>query len=203
MGADNLLRSFHRWQNWRGISRLIPNGGRRPLGPSLLFGSRLHVAAQALAPSRKNRESEPTTTLVDRRPPAWVFLPRPEFASSSTRAGRAEGGHQSHKTLSKTRRKFRCRGADGGRVGPRRLAAAMPSGPEHEVAGGSLIFPLTVPHILVSAPQVPVRRTEGRTPCPAPASPGPPHVSRPPPLQGDNRYPRRPSPCPPPSPSTI
>ena len=37
MGADN-LRSFHRWQKWRGIAALVPIAVVDRLGPSLYAG---------------------------------------------------------------------------------------------------------------------------------------------------------------------
>ena len=49
MGADN-LRSFHRWQRWRGIAALVPIAVVDRLGPSLY--ARAGVAGQALAWSR-------------------------------------------------------------------------------------------------------------------------------------------------------
>ena len=45
MGADN-LRSFHRWQNWRGIAALVPIAVVDRLGPSLYATG--GIAGQAL-----------------------------------------------------------------------------------------------------------------------------------------------------------
>jgi nicotinate-nucleotide adenylyltransferase len=79
MGADN-LRSFHRWQKWRGIANLVPIAVIDRLGPSLYaLGG---VAGQALAPARI-RESA-ATSLAERRPPAWVFLHGLKSPLSST-----------------------------------------------------------------------------------------------------------------------
>jgi len=79
MGADN-LRSFHRWQKWRGITELVPIAVIDRLGPSLrATGS---VAAQALG-HRRVRESE-AASLVGRRPPAWVLLHGLKSPLSST-----------------------------------------------------------------------------------------------------------------------
>ena len=47
MGADN-LRSFHRWQKWRGIAKLVPFAVVDRLGPSLYAAA--SPAGQALAP---------------------------------------------------------------------------------------------------------------------------------------------------------
>jgi nicotinate-nucleotide adenylyltransferase len=91
MGADN-LRSFHRWQKWRGIARLIPMAVVDRLGPSLY--SAASVAAQALA--RAQIPESAAASLANRRPPAWVFLHGLKSPLSST-ALRAER-HQSHKT---------------------------------------------------------------------------------------------------------
>ncbi len=49
MGADN-LRSFHRWQRWRGIAKLVPIAVVDRLGPSLYASA--GVAGQALAYAR-------------------------------------------------------------------------------------------------------------------------------------------------------
>jgi nicotinate-nucleotide adenylyltransferase len=79
MGADN-LRSFHRWQKWRGIAALVPIAVVDRLGPSLYaIGS---VTAQALGRQRI-RECE-AASLPNRRPPAWVFLHGLKSPLSST-----------------------------------------------------------------------------------------------------------------------
>ena len=49
MGADN-LRSFHRWQRWRGIAALVPIAVIDRLGPSLYATA--SAAGQALAGAR-------------------------------------------------------------------------------------------------------------------------------------------------------
>ena len=49
MGADN-LRSFHRWQRWRDIARLVPIAVVDRLGPSLYASA--GIAGQALAYAR-------------------------------------------------------------------------------------------------------------------------------------------------------
>jgi nicotinate-nucleotide adenylyltransferase len=98
MGADN-LRSFHRWQNWRGIARLVPMAVIDRLGPSLYAtGS---TAAQALGRARIPESA--ATSLADRRPPAWVFLHglKSPLSSTALRALRGRGaslGDQSHKS---------------------------------------------------------------------------------------------------------
>jgi nicotinate-nucleotide adenylyltransferase len=88
MGADN-LRSFHRWQKWRGIAGLVPIAVIDRLGPSLYsIGA---VASQALARARI-RESE-AVSLADRRPPAWVFVHglKSPLSSTALRALRGRG----------------------------------------------------------------------------------------------------------------
>ena len=69
MGADN-LRSFHRWQKWRGIANMVPIAVVDRVGPSLYATG--GTAAQALASFRIREEA--ATSLPLRRPPAWVFL---------------------------------------------------------------------------------------------------------------------------------
>jgi nicotinate-nucleotide adenylyltransferase len=79
MGADN-LRSFARWQNWRGIAALMPMAVIDRVGPSLYAAG--SVAAQAL-----NRFRLPETTaaaLADRAPPAWIYLHGLKSPLSST-----------------------------------------------------------------------------------------------------------------------
>ena len=98
MGADN-LRSFHRWQNWRGIARLVPMAVIDRLGPSLY--STGSTAAQALGRARI-RESA-ATSLAARRPPAWVFLHglKSPLSSTALRAARGRApnpGGPSHKS---------------------------------------------------------------------------------------------------------
>jgi nicotinate-nucleotide adenylyltransferase len=79
MGADN-LRSFHRWQRWRGIAKLVPIVVVDRLGPSLYaVGS---VAAQALG--RRRIPEGAAASLPTRRPPAWVLLHGLKSPLSST-----------------------------------------------------------------------------------------------------------------------
>ena len=79
MGADN-LRSFHRWQNWRGIAAMLPIAVVDRLGPSLYAAA--STAGQALARSRI--PETPLRSLANRRPPAWVFLHGLKSPLSST-----------------------------------------------------------------------------------------------------------------------
>ncbi|HLH89511.1 MAG TPA: nicotinate-nucleotide adenylyltransferase [Xanthobacteraceae bacterium] len=91
MGADN-LRSFHRWQKWREITRLVPIAVIDRLGPSLYSAS--GIAGQALANVRIPESA--AAMIADRRPPAWVFLHGLKSPLSST-ALRAVRGN-SHKS---------------------------------------------------------------------------------------------------------
>jgi nicotinate-nucleotide adenylyltransferase len=78
IGADN-LRSFHRWQNWRGIARLVPIAVVDRLGPSLYaMGS---VAAHAL---RGRIPESAAAALPSLHPPAWVYLHGLKSPLSST-----------------------------------------------------------------------------------------------------------------------
>jgi nicotinate-nucleotide adenylyltransferase len=86
MGADN-LRSFHRWQKWRGIAAMVPIAVVDRLGPSLYASA--SAAGQALA---RMRIAEPAAkSLLDRRPPAWVYLHglKSPLSSTALRAARA------------------------------------------------------------------------------------------------------------------
>jgi nicotinate-nucleotide adenylyltransferase len=86
MGADN-LRSFHRWQRWRDIARLVPIAVIDRLGPSLY--SAAGVAGQALNFARLPESA--ALTLPLRRPPAWIYLHglKSPLSSTALRAARA------------------------------------------------------------------------------------------------------------------
>ena len=79
MGADN-LRSFHRWQRWRGIANLVPIAVVDRVGPSLYATA--GTAGQAL--SRFRIPETAATSLAYRRPPVWVFLHGLKSPLSST-----------------------------------------------------------------------------------------------------------------------
>ena len=79
MGADN-LRSFHRWQKWRGIAGLVPIAVVDRLGPSLYATA--GTAGQALARFRIRESAARSLPLG--RPPAWVFLHGLKSPLSST-----------------------------------------------------------------------------------------------------------------------
>jgi len=79
MGADN-LRSFHRWQRWRGIAKLVPIVVVDRLGPSLYAGA--SPAGQALLPFRIPEYA--AIDLPNRHPPAWSFLHGLKSPLSST-----------------------------------------------------------------------------------------------------------------------
>jgi nicotinate-nucleotide adenylyltransferase len=86
MGADN-LRSFHRWQRWRDIARLVPVAIIDRLGPSLY--SAAGAAGQALAFARLPESA--ARALPDQRPPAWIYLHglKSPLSSTALRAARA------------------------------------------------------------------------------------------------------------------
>jgi nicotinate-nucleotide adenylyltransferase len=79
MGADN-LRSFYRWQNWRGIASLLPLAVVDRMGSSLYATS--GRAAQALA--RYRLPERYASSLADLDPPAWVYLHGLKSPLSST-----------------------------------------------------------------------------------------------------------------------
>jgi nicotinate-nucleotide adenylyltransferase len=86
MGADN-LRSFHRWQRWRGIASLVPIAVVDRLGPSLYASA--GVAGAALAYARVPESA--ARTLPERKPPAWIYLHglKSPLSSTALRAARA------------------------------------------------------------------------------------------------------------------
>ncbi len=79
MGADN-LRTFHRWQKWRGIAELVPIAVVDRPGPSLRAAS--SVMAHALS-ARRIPESD-AASLLNRPTPAWVLLHGLKSSLSST-----------------------------------------------------------------------------------------------------------------------
>jgi nicotinate-nucleotide adenylyltransferase len=79
MGADN-LRSFHRWQKWRDIAKLVPFAVIDRLGPSLYAAA--SPAGQALGSARLPETA--AASLPGRRPPAWAFLHGLKSPLSST-----------------------------------------------------------------------------------------------------------------------
>lgn len=79
MGADN-LRSFHRWQRWRGIANLVPMAVVDRLGPSLYANA--GPAGQAL--SRFRLPESAARSITARKPPAWVYLHGLKSPLSST-----------------------------------------------------------------------------------------------------------------------
>ncbi len=94
MGADN-LRSFYRWQNWRGITRLMPMAVVDRMGSSLYAtGGR---APQALA--RYRLPERMAAGLAERKPPAWVYLhglksPLSSTALRAKRSGNKRSGNK-------------------------------------------------------------------------------------------------------------
>ena len=99
MGADN-LRSFHRWQRWRGIAKLVPFVVIDRLGPSLYAG--VSPAAQALRQARIPEHA--AASLPDRKPPAWTFLHglKSPLSSTALRALRGRDGTRNASKRSKT-----------------------------------------------------------------------------------------------------
>ena len=93
MGADN-LRSFHRWNNWRGIAALVPIAVVDRLGPSLYASA--SAAGQALGFARLAEKN--AATLPSRRPPAWVFLHGLKSPLSSTALRAMRQSHSDHRS---------------------------------------------------------------------------------------------------------
>jgi nicotinate-nucleotide adenylyltransferase len=79
MGADN-LDQFDRWERWEEIARLVPMAIYARPGSALK--APLSKAATALAAYRIPEEA--AETLVERDPPAWVYLHGIMSAQSST-----------------------------------------------------------------------------------------------------------------------
>jgi nicotinate-nucleotide adenylyltransferase len=79
MGADNLA-TFHRWQHWKEIARLVPIAVVDR--PGWHLRSLASPAARFLAPWRLPEAQAPL--LPGRKPPAWVFLGTRLSGASST-----------------------------------------------------------------------------------------------------------------------
>jgi nicotinate-nucleotide adenylyltransferase len=89
MGADNLA-TFHRWRAWRTIAARVPIAVfNRPENALVALAA---PAARALGAAR----IDPTDAarLAEMQPPAWVFLPSPHIAISSTALRARRGGDQ-------------------------------------------------------------------------------------------------------------
>jgi nicotinate-nucleotide adenylyltransferase len=99
MGADN-LRSFHRWQRWRGIAKLVPIVVVDRLGPSLYAGA--SPAGQALRYARIPEHA--VASLPGHRAPAWTFLHglKSPLSSTAMRALRRARGTSTNKKTSKS-----------------------------------------------------------------------------------------------------
>jgi len=80
MGADNLI-DIARWNDWMEIFQTVPVAvfGR----PAYSFKALFSQAARRFARSRLNESR--AALLVDRKPPAWVFLHIPLSTVSATR----------------------------------------------------------------------------------------------------------------------
>jgi nicotinate-nucleotide adenylyltransferase len=79
MGADSLI-TFHRWERWRDLARLVPiavyvRPGSGQLAPA-------SPAAQALARWRVDEEN--AGALASMKPPAWTYLHGRQSALSSS-----------------------------------------------------------------------------------------------------------------------
>jgi nicotinate-nucleotide adenylyltransferase len=113
MGADN-LRSFHRWQNWRGIAKLVPIVVVDRLGPSLYAAA--SPAGQAL--SRFRIPENVVEALPNRRPPAWSYLHglKSPLSSTALRALR----HGTRKTGGRTEKPAAKRSAKGSEAGSKK-----------------------------------------------------------------------------------
>ncbi len=79
MGADN-LENFHRWRGWMTIAASLPIAVFNR--PGMALSALSSPAARALWQSRIR--SRDALLLAAKRPPAWVFLPSPHIAISST-----------------------------------------------------------------------------------------------------------------------
>jgi nicotinate-nucleotide adenylyltransferase len=117
MGADN-LRSFHRWQKWRGISKLVPIVVIDRLGPSLYAAA--SPAGQAF--SRARIPEYAAAALPDRYAPAWTFLHglKSPLSSTALRALRGRSRTSAPKAGKKAKRKKAAKSSQRGKGGKKR-----------------------------------------------------------------------------------
>jgi len=110
MGADN-LRSFHRWQNWRKITELVPIAVVDRLGPSLYAAA--SPAGQALV--RDRIPEHDAASLPGRKPPVWTFIHglKSPLSSTALRALRRGPRSDSRPASGNRRRKTRRSKATG------------------------------------------------------------------------------------------
>jgi nicotinate-nucleotide adenylyltransferase len=135
MGADN-LRSFHRWQQWRKIVKLVPIVVIDRLGPSLYAAA--SPAGNALA--RVRIPEHDAAALPDRKPPVWAYLHglKSPLSSTALRALRTQDGtpvqtgRKSSKSAKsakgvKTTKRTKTGGKRRGKKAPKRKIAAKRS----------------------------------------------------------------------------
>ena len=79
MGADSFA-NLHRWHNWTDIVQALPLAFLARPGYSI----RALNSRAAIRFADKRVSTDRAARLVDRKPPAWVFLPMPLRAESST-----------------------------------------------------------------------------------------------------------------------
>jgi nicotinate-nucleotide adenylyltransferase len=79
MGADN-LKQFHRWRGWQAIAASVPLAVFNRPGEAL--AALASPTAHALR--RWRIDASAAANLAAMPPPAWVFLPSPSIALSST-----------------------------------------------------------------------------------------------------------------------
>src|SRR5262245_2856555 len=79
MGADN-LRQFHRWRAWQSIAATVPIAVFNRPGEALAALS----APAAIALRQARLPFREAAILIEKRPPAWIFVPTPHVPLSST-----------------------------------------------------------------------------------------------------------------------
>ena len=133
MGADN-LRSFHRWQKWEKIAKLVPIVVIDRLGPSLYAAA--SPAGNVLA--RVRIPEHDAAALPDRKPPVWAYLHglKSPLSSTALRALRTRGtpGESRKSSKSPKRSKKPKRPKTGGKkrgktAAKRKIAAKSPRRP--------------------------------------------------------------------------
>ncbi len=91
MGSDNLAQ-FHRWQNWRGIARMMPIGVIDRPGST----HRAVRSPAGIALSRWRLDESDGLLLPTETAPAWMFLHGRRSHASSTALRAARTGHQAY-----------------------------------------------------------------------------------------------------------
>ncbi len=93
MGADN-LRSFYRWQNWRGIANLMPMAVVDRMGSSLFTPPAAVRHRRWAATGCRSGDASPASPIASRRPGFICTASKSPLSSTALRALRQVAGRK-------------------------------------------------------------------------------------------------------------